>query len=610
MALAAAPAPEDATSSKIRSLMLLGYPVAELTRGVALLGEAPWSATCVEQGHSVASSIIRKHPKYGKERLTSRIVVQQAVPLFRQDPLDGRIRRAENTLARLQRKRPDRITARHAYCKMLTSEAMKQKAQGRQMPSGVSRFVIKGHGKQWAALPAHRKRVCRDYASDLAKEANDRLQVLVNDTKKSLRELRQLKQRQAKDGHCLRLGRCRFSQADITDFNALYNDPKWTRSYVEDLRNSATVEVCQLPLPVMAVLDQMQLPERRAVVAKVEWLPWMAGHRDLFRDAIVAFTYNGETSYWKFVFAKLNPIMVCLCRVNRLEVAEPWFSVHEFDDVGFDIWAHSFEWDMSEFVYSNKLGFPVGDVTVLIDVVSRQGGLLCADGCFRPIQEWKDLLPQEDVRGAASEPRQHKPKEVGLEPWMEDLFMWEYVRDGGGQASTKPRGGKAGATALLPLVSDDEYDLEDPLAHLEALWEKRKELDFEDVGPEPFVFSVRGGRWTSLHKGVAFDSYRGQARAGDASDFCRLYSLGLSATFSIAAYGDEVCLALCQYWIHKMTYLFHEWAEAGMDDKYVFSDVLLAACEQPDDIRVLSEGASAKLVQRIGSIASLRPRRA
>ena len=59
-----------------------------------------------------------------------------------------------------------------------------------------------------------------------------------------------------------------------------------------------------------------------------------------------------------------------------------------------------------------------------------------------------------------------------------------------------------------------------------------------------------------------------------------------------------------------MTYLFHEWAEAGMDYKYVFSDVLLAACEQPDDIRVLSEGASAKLVQRIGSIASLRPRRA
>ena len=40
---------------------------------------------------------------------------------------------------------------------------------------------------------------------------------------------------------------------------------------------------------------------------------------------------------------------------------------------------------------------------------------------------------------------------------------------------------------MLPLVSDDEYDLEDPLAHLEALWEKRKELDFEDVGPEPFV---------------------------------------------------------------------------------------------------------------------------
>ena len=183
MALAAAPAPEDATSSKIRSLMLLGYPVAELTRGVALLGEAPWSATCVEQGHSVASSIIRKHPKYGKERLTSRTVVQQAVPLFRQDPLDGRIRRAENTLARLQRKRPDRITARHAYCKMLTSEAMKQKAQGRQMPSGVSRFVIKAHGKQWAALPAHRKRVCRDYASDLAKEVSDRVQVLVNDTR-------------------------------------------------------------------------------------------------------------------------------------------------------------------------------------------------------------------------------------------------------------------------------------------------------------------------------------------------------------------------------------------------------------------------------------------
>jgi hypothetical protein len=56
----AGPLPQDLTAQKIHMLLTVPIPVERVASVVQLLGEVPFSTTIVEQGHSLASQLMKK----------------------------------------------------------------------------------------------------------------------------------------------------------------------------------------------------------------------------------------------------------------------------------------------------------------------------------------------------------------------------------------------------------------------------------------------------------------------------------------------------------------------------------------------------------------------
>jgi hypothetical protein len=607
------PRPGEEVAGKIWDLLAIGIPQREIMAGIEVLGHAPWTTTCVEQGHSVASSICRKHPKYNRQTLMARAMVHQAACLFNEDPVNRTIGVRTKKIARLRSRRPDRITGRHAFCKLWAGESLRIRDGGGRVGGDITKRVIKNHGKLWRALSENRKAMLRRVAVDMQEESRAAIADRLAKEQEVLRGLRgQQRQFVADGGSCLRLGQCRFSEADRVEFRRLFDSPNWTKAFVDKLRKQASLEVGPPPPPVQAILEHMPLPEAPPKAASPPWLSWLAHNREFFRSAILRFSVAGQVAFYKFVYAKQNPLEVCLTMVTQVEVPEPWFGVAGFAEADLNCWEHTFHMDLQKFVFSDDEGFPVdAELHILSEVVLR-GRLLCGDGSFIALHELLALFP-EPTRAPVRAREKPEPN-VSLEPWMEHPSMWDIMRDGGVDEfaeATKPRPSKAkdGTRADHHTVYDEgEFDGDD--SFLDDLWSARERLDAETVGggEDPFVIAIRGGRWTRHHKGVDFDSYRSQAKPGLPKDFCDKYKMPFSATFSVRTYGEPTCYSLCTYWSHKMKFFYELWASSGYFEGYFFREDDVKTYVPPPEAVALADGASAELQRRLRSMAALRPR--
>ena len=105
--------------------------------------------------------------------------------------------------------------------------------------------------------------------------------------------------------------------------------------------------------------------------------------------------------------------------------------------------------------------------------------------------------------------------------------------------------------------------------------------------PAAFFWTLRGGRWTAEHRGVAYDSYRAQARGGSPSTFCVLHRLPKTATFAVARYSEDVCLELAKLWIHRMTFLYELWFRTGLAKPVLYTSGLLSSYKVPAELESL-----------------------
>ena len=159
---------------------------------------------------------------------------------------------------------------------------------------------------------------------------------------------------------------------------------------------------------------------------------------------------------------------------------------------------------------------------------------------------------------------------------MQHLAMWEFVLDNMNpkQHALAKKGVMADGVKSSSSSSSSDDDNE-KFDAAKALADRMFELKaYEGIGPEPFFWVLRGGAWT-WRRGVAYDNYREQARGGLASEFCRLHALPLSATFSIARYGEEHCLFLLRFWIYRMTFLYSVWYGQGSNEALRFTPAMV-----------------------------------
>lgn len=479
-------------------------------------------------------------------------------------------------------------------------------------PGEISKRVIRSHGKRWRTMGVHRKKVCEDLAAEMQGERKKDIAERMAKEKEALAELR----RQGKDmedngGSCLRLGRCRFSEADKVDFEKFAESSSWSKATVDGLRAKSAEPVGHPPEPMKAVLETMPLPPTARGPRQPPWLSWCAQNRDFFRTSVWRFRAGGQVSHYRFIYAKQNPIEVCWARVAETECVEPWFDAAGFAQASVTVWDHVFEVSLMDLLYSDDEDFPMdAEVQCLTDMCSR-GRFLCGDGRFVSLESLRSLLPGG---GTCKEKEQDTGASVAFEPWMEEPALWDFVRDGVGeeqtQVSKRARRSKSVGDALTQVAGASGEIGEDCDAFLDDLIAAREEFGATGgASPEPFAYVLRGGRWTKQAKGVAFDSFRALTAGSAAKQFCMLFRMSRSATYSIRAYGEDSCVALCNLWIHKMTYFFRLWEGAGCSDKYAFDEQDLRAYVAPSEAGALRSGAEDSLIRRLEAIEALRPRR-
>ena len=93
---------------------------------------------------------------------------------------------------------------------------------------------------------------------------------------------------------------------------------------------------------------------------------------------------------------------------------------------------------------------------------------------------------------------------------------------------------------------DDSFSVDEGSA-MEKLLAKRASMEkVVIVEASAFSWKVMGGPWAKKHLGVDFNSFRAASCSADAQRFCCQYSLCLSASFTLALYGEAVAQTLAE----------------------------------------------------------------
>ena len=118
----------------------------------------------------------------------------------------------------------------------------------------------------------------------------------------------------------------------------------------------------------------------------------------------------------------------------------------------------------------------------------------------------------------------------------------------------------------------------------------------------------RGGRWTAEHRGVAWDSVRGETTHDNARDFWKLYGLCKSGTFSRTIYGDSWAAELALRWCCGMEHYYSIWAGTGFAPDFTF-DASHDYIEAPNFVAKLAGVApNTPLRRRLQEVRDMRPR--
>jgi hypothetical protein len=484
------------------------------------------------------------------------------------------------------------------------------------MPTNIVKQVIRTHGKSWQAMTRAKQLRYGQLANDLREERRQATTSRIDKELAVLRSLELQQEEEAASGYVMRLGACRFSDSAITEFNSLYKCDVWSKKHLDDLRAEAVEPIGPPAAPIVAGLEDFDVDggcPRRLVPA---WARWVAVHRAVFRQSIFRFEVEGEQVHLKFIYATQVPTLVCLCRCSPIVVVEPAFDASSYQSAWPNIWDHVFEYDSVPRLFSDDPGLhSPTSIHILQDVVVRAGRrYLFGDGDFVPMELMQTWLLAPTGQAAADEEPRRKPKPVS-EPWMEDPMMWDVVRDAGKKLAKGPEAFSDQEEEKENDEADghEEIDesLEDEVAALDALWDRRAELASDQVADTgAFTYTLRGGTWTHAHRGVAYDSFRALAANGQPQRFCANFGLAKTATFSIAKFGEEHCQALCKAWAHRMHFLYAVWVESGALPTFRFCEADFRCFVRLLDVQRLAGEASVAFRDRLESINGLRPRAA
>lgn len=301
---------------EIWALLHAGVAPATLVPGIELLAEMPLTTRTVEQGHALSSVLVKEHKSYISDTVTARATVATVAQLLG-DPGDSklsrRISRVRNKLAQLRRKDPRKCTGRHVFLGRTLKRA-RAKASASEFASSVGPGFVKRHGQVWRNAPIEQKAMYEQLAETHKEQSLVRNKAAIDRQALVLENLaaEQAHDRQSKS---LRMSACRWSEAQRVDFDSMFADGDWSASNVDKMRAAIATPARPPDTMQMAVLQSMGgFGEASSDEEAPPWLAWVCEHRDFFRKCMlrVRRAEDDLATFFKFVFAMQNPLLVCV----------------------------------------------------------------------------------------------------------------------------------------------------------------------------------------------------------------------------------------------------------------------------------------------------------
>jgi hypothetical protein len=278
-----------------------------------------------------------------------------------------------------------------------------------------------------------------------------------------------------------------------------------------------------------------------------------------------------------FLYATKSPMQVTFLQVRYSAPALPDCGQLADEDrlAAWDRWyPHVFYSCPSLYIMSDqRLPFPTGaDVFVMQHLAFAPPGRIVSAADPEPLSVFLANLPPLPVQSSrparTSQGSSHARSSSALDEALEqNPWLQEYIKQqqpSVGQSSLFVSGHNHELPLLLELPDEVIDNVWERLAEKRRQWE----LEGHELGAD-FGVHIRGGKWTAANRGVPFDCVRAQPAPGTPRDWCVMYGMPNSASFSYSKYGEGPASVLALQWCARMQYLFDIW-KAQSDPRYVY----------------------------------------
>ena len=614
--LVSSPRPMDDTTANIWDLMKMKFPKEDLVAAIRLMGNTSFSSEQVEQGHSFASAIMKRHREYGQESLRCRSLIASVRPMVELTEVEKKIMRLQRQLDRLQKRRPQYFTGRQFYFQQLRCLAGHLARSGRNVGSGVAKQLMKHHGASWKNLSLDQRRSLEYKASvarlgmehDMA-ENKEQLQSEISSLQRGKSSVDG-----GEDLPILRMSSVRWSLAQLRELDQLFHSGKFASSTVAVLREKVHADIVPPSEEMQRFFEGLPGPLRGPAVPRLSWLACVCLHRDMFAHCIFKFQgESDETVVGRPTFIRQSPYVVGFV---KLDVADLENAVGKRLVQLRDLkrhWNHVFAIDSRRFCFSDEGGFEESwRLHILTDSVLRDGGFVVTEAEWKPFDDIRSFFPGPNDQVVDSDrpaPNDECEQPEATQPvWAKLPWLLEHFPLHAGSSSkvhadevTGTSAGADGDDAPVPsLISSEEV--------IEALYERRFHWQGEGERCPDFKVQLRGGQWTAAHTGMAYDSFRGFAMRGEASQICARFNMQSTATFAIRSFSEEGAQCLANLWCHRMQWYLDLWRVHGCAADFVFADDELRIYEEPEiSVRLIGDELAA-FNRRLGTIRGCRPR--
>jgi hypothetical protein len=570
----------DSCTHKIRTLLGLGYSMDKLVEGAALLREAQWSTTVVEQAHGSAAVMHRHHPDYSDEMLATRSTLHQCRALFQSDLEASKEGARQARLQALRSKNPYRVSGRHAFLGTLVQAASEALPSGSKLPQSFVRDAVKQHSKMFSLLSPEQQAA---YHQEALEKAHAKGQALKGDVRQ-LQDDAQLRKSRSKEeslatGLLNRTSMARFTPQDYERLVSIDRSLDRSAASVSTRRKEALSAPEVPPADVRAALQQVPI-YAAPLLAHVlpEWLKRVCHNREHMEDVVLTTSLEEGSKGAFFLFASKKPFGAAFLSVVVASATMPCMEeLQPPQNSGVPWHTYRFEPEMGSYIFEDELPFDdPAQVMVLQDVTFEGSGSLVS--CMPPVALPKFVasLPKQarepTKRSSAKKGDDDSDEEEALPILVEEPLQEESQEEADEAPERVTKKARNESDTLPDFLLDMVW---------QELAEKRKELLDSSASGTDFVAVLRGGAWSATYKGVSSYAMDAKAKVGEPSAFCKRYGLNKLASFSFGAHGEKGAASLAVEWCRRMQHFYNQWSSQP-SASYAFTEADVAAY-QPSD---------------------------